>query len=145
MSSLSTNNKTKRRLEKIDEAIVNLKRGKNKLSSAQIAKKAGIARKTIYNNPELKERCDQAIHIQRLEEIGTKPNTKKPVSGRKLLEQRYQKVKEELQNEHKKNARLLENNRQLVLEKERLNSHIQMLQQKIEKMNEQKVTQLKKY
>jgi len=61
------------------------------------------------------------------------------------LEQRYQKVKEELQNEHKKNARLLENNRQLVLEKERLNSHIQMLQQKIEKMNEQKVTQLKKY
>src|SRR5690625_6605873 len=85
MSSLSTNNKTKRRLEKIDEAIVNLKRGKNKLSIAQIAKKAGIARKTIYNHAELKERCDQAIHIQDLEQSNKNPNIKKPISGRELL------------------------------------------------------------
>ena len=47
MSSQSINDKTIERLKAIDEAIVNLKRGKNKLSIAQIAKKAGISRKTI--------------------------------------------------------------------------------------------------
>src|SRR5699024_10800459 len=143
MSSLSTNNKTKRRLEKIDEAIVNLKRGKNKLSIAQIAKKAGIARKTIYNHAELKERCDQAIHIQDLEQRNKNPNIKKPISGRELLEQRYRNTREELKKGHEKNAKLLENNRQLVLEKDRLKSHIQLLQSKIERLEAQKVKSLK--
>lgn len=59
MFILSSQNKRNiERLNKIDEAIVNLKRGKNKLSVAQIAKKAGIARKTIYNHAVLRERCD---------------------------------------------------------------------------------------
>ncbi|AVO03196.1 hypothetical protein BU042_05535 [Staphylococcus simulans] len=143
MSSLSTNNKTKERLEKIDEAIVNLKRGKNKLSIAQIAKKAGIARKTIYNHAELKERCDQAIHIQDLEHSSNGPNVKKTISGRELLEQRYRNTKGEFKKEQEKNAKLLENNRQLVLEKDRLKSHIQMLQSKIERLEAQKIKPLK--
>lgn len=144
MSSQSINNKTIERLKAIDEAIVNLKRGKNKLSIAQIAKKSGIARKTIYNHAELKERCDQAIHVQQLEQDQKNPNDKKVLSGRKLLEDRYRRSKEELKKEQEKNAKLLENNRQLVLEKDRLKSHIKMLQQKIEKMNEQKLTSFHK-
>jgi|SRR5699024_732335 len=143
MSSQSINNRTSERLKTIDEAIVNLKRGKNKLSIAQIAKKSGIARKTIYNHVELKERCDQAIYVQQLEKSSANTNAKKPVSGRELLEKRYKSAKEELGKEREKNAKLLENNRQLVLEKDRLKSHIQMLQQKIERMNEQKVKQIK--
>jgi len=139
MSSPSINKRTIERLKAIDEAIVNLKRGKNKLSIAQIAKKSGIARKTIYNHAELKERCDQAIYIQQLEDSSANPDAKRPVSGRELLEQRYKNVREELKKEEEKNAMLLENNRQLVLEKDRLKSHIQMLQQKIEKMNNKKV------
>lgn len=142
MSSQSTNNKTIERLKMIDEAIVNLKRGKNKLSIAQIAKKSGIARKTIYNHAELKERCNQAIYVQQLEVSNANPEAKRPVSGRELLEQRYKNVREELKKEQEKNAMLLENNRQLVLEKERLKSHIQMLQQKIERLNEQKIKQI---
>jgi|SRR5699024_4555770 len=142
MSSQSINNKAIERLKMIDEAIANLKRGKNKLSIAKIAEKAGIARKTIYNHDELKERCDQAIHVQQLEESSISSNTKKPVSGRKLLEQRYNNVKEELKKEQEKNAKLLENNRQLVLEKDWLKSHIQMLQQKIERMNDQKLKKI---
>lgn len=144
MSSQSINSKKVERLQAIDEAIVNLKRGKNTLSIAQIAKKAGISRKTIYNHSELKERCDQAIHVQELEQSERDPKAKKPISGRKLLEQRYRNTKEELKNEHEKNAKLLEHNRVLVLEKDRLKSHIQMLQQKIEKLNEQKITPLQK-
>lgn len=142
MSSQSINDKTIERLKAIDEAIVNLKRGKNKLSIAQIAKKAGISRKTIYNHSELKERCDQAIHVQQLEQAKKNPNDEKVLSGRKLLEDRYRRSKEELKREQEKNAMLLENNRQLVLEKDRLKSHIQMLQQKIERMNEQKLKQI---
>lgn len=142
MASQPANNKTIERLNKIDDAIVNLKRGKNKLSIAQIAKKAGISRKTIYNHPELKERCDQAIHIQEIEGDGKGQSAKKALSGRKLLEERYRKAKEEIRNEQEKNAKLLENNRQLVLEKDRLKSHIQMLQQKIERMNDQKLKKI---
>lgn len=144
MASQPANNKTIERLKKIDEAIVNLKRGKNKLSIAQIAKKAGISRKTIYNHAELKERCDQAIHVQEIEQNSKDPKAKNPVSGRKLLEQRYRNTKQILKKEQEKNTKLLENNRQLVLEKDRLKSHIQMLQQKIEKMNDKKVTSIKK-
>lgn len=144
MSSQSINGKTDERLKLLDEAVVNLKRGKNKLSIAQIARKAGISRKTIYNHAELKERCVQAIHVQELEQSERDPNAKKPVTGRKLLEQRYRNKKEELKKEQEKNAKLLENNRQLILEKDRLKSHIQMLQQKIERMNDQKVTRIKK-
>src|SRR5690625_6191777 len=84
MSTQNKLSKSEERLNKIDEAIVNLKRGKNKLSIAKIAEKSGIARKTIYNYSELKERCDQAIHVQQLEESSINQNAKKPVSGRKL-------------------------------------------------------------
>src|SRR5690625_591843 len=143
MSSQSINDKTIERLKAIDKAIVNLKRGKNKLSIAQIAKKTGISRKTIYNHAELKERCDQAIHIQELEQNSIDPNAKKPISGRELLEQRYRNTKEELNKEQDKNAKLLENNRQLVLEKDRLKSHIQILQNKIERLEVQKIKPLK--
>ena len=142
MSSQFINKRTIERLKAIDEAIVNLQRGKNKLSIAQIAKKSGIARKTIYNHAELKERCNQAIYVQQLGESSANPNAKRPVSGRELLEQRYKSAKEELKKEQEKNAKLLENNRQLVLEKDRLKSHIQMLQQKIERMNDQKLKQI---
>jgi len=139
MSIKSKKSKMAERLNKIDEAIVNLKRGKKNLSIARIAKKAGIARKTIYNHAELKERCDQAIHIQELEQSNKDPNAKKPIAGRKLLEQRYRNTREEFKKEQEKSAKLLENNRQLVLEKDRLKSHIQMLQNKIEKLEAKKV------
>src|SRR5699024_10647237 len=142
MSSTSVNKKIIERITTIDETIDNLKRGEKKLSIAQNAKKSGIARKTIYNHTELKERCDQAIYVQRLGESSANPNAKRPVSGIKLLEQRYNNAREELQKEKEKNAKLLENNRQLVLEKDRLKSHIQMLQLKIEKMNEQKLKKI---
>src|SRR5699024_4940424 len=95
MSSQFINKRTIERLKAIDEAIVNLQRGKNKLSIAQIAKKSGIARKTIYNHAELKERCNQAIYVQQLGESNANPNAKRTVSGRELLEKRDKRAKEE--------------------------------------------------
>lgn len=77
-----------------------------------------------------------------MEEAKRNPKNKKVLSGRKLLEDRYKRSKEELKKEQEKNAILLENNRQLVLEKDRLKSHIQILQQKIARMNEQKLKRI---
>lgn len=130
--------KTQERLERIDEAITNLKKGKQKLSISKIAKKAGIARKTIYNNLELKERCDQAIETESIS--GGMMVGDKRISYREKMNQRYVKVKQNLEKEKEKNAILLENNRQLVLEKSQLLAHIDLLQQKIETMTRQKVT-----
>jgi len=138
MTSMNKKQKTQERLERIDEAITNLKKGKQKLSISKIAKKAGIARKTIYNNLELKERCDQAIETESIS--GGMMVGDKRISYREKMNQRYVKVKQNLEKEKEKNAILLENNRQLVLEKSQLLAHIDLLQQKIETMTRQKVT-----
>lgn len=145
------NDKQQDMLIRIDQAITNLRRGKKKLSISKVAEKAGIARKTIYNHPELKQRCDQAIHIQEeqnkaLQEVAAGSVTEaktKPLTGRKLLEERYRKSREELKLEREKNAKLLENNRQLVLEKAELKNRIEMLQNQIRRLREQKVKNLK--
>lgn len=140
---MSTQGRQQEMLERVEKAITNLKRGNKKLSISQIAKKAGIARKTIYNHPELKERCNQAIYLQeqqfKKEEGNENNHTTKPLSGRKLLEQRYKNAKEALKKEQEKNAQLLENNRQLVLEKEQLKSKIEMLQNQLERLKNNKV------
>lgn len=138
-------------LERIDQAISNLRRGKKKISISKIAEKADIARKTIYNHPELKERCEQAIHIQDEQNrasqeaaAGSSTQTEtKPLTGRKLLEERYRRSREDLKLEREKNAKLLENNRQLVLEKAELKNRIEMLQQQMERLKTQKVKPLK--
>jgi len=145
------NDKQQDMLIRIDQAITNLRRGKKKLSISKIAEKAGVARKTIYNHPELKQRCDQAIHIQEeqnkaLQEVAAGSATEvknKPLTGRKLLEERYRKSREDLKLEREKNAKLLENNRNLVIEKAELKNRIQMLQQKIERLEAQKIKTLK--
>ncbi|TRM11039.1 hypothetical protein FH966_04470 [Lentibacillus cibarius] len=147
------NDKQQEMLKKIDQAISNLRRGKKKLSISKIAEKAEIARKTIYNRPELKQRCEQAIHIQEEqnragEEVAASsvPQVEKnrPLTGRKLLEERYRRSREDLKLERERNAKLLENNRQLVLEKAELKNRIQMLQQQADRLNAQKVKSLKK-
>lgn len=146
-----TNDKQQEMLNRVDQAISNLRRGKKKLSISKIAEKAGIARKTIYNRPELKQRCDQAIHLQEEQNragqevaAGSVPQVEnRPLTGRKLLEERYRKSREGLKLEREKNARLLENNRQLVLDNAELKNRIQMLQQQIERLKAQKVKPLK--
>ncbi|MDV2581589.1 HTH domain-containing protein [Alkalibacillus haloalkaliphilus] len=122
-------------LDKIEEAITSLRRGKKKLSITLIADRAGISRKTIYNHIELKERCNQAITIQKQESQngGTKPTTSSPITSRKLLEDRYKKAKIEIKKEKEKNAKLLENNRQLVIENATLKSRIEDLQERVDK------------
>lgn len=137
---MSTQGRQQGMLERVENAITNLKRGNKKLSISQIAKKAGIARKTIYNHPELKERCNQAIYLQEQEFKGKGTNLRnKTFSEGKVFEQKYKKVKEALKQEQKKNAKLLENNRQLVLEKEQLKSKIEMLQGQINRIKNNKI------
>lgn len=128
-------------LEKIEKAITNLRRGKNKLTISNIAKKSGVPRRTIYNRPELKERCDQAILIQEeLEQASKEAATStEPAKlyGSKLLQFRYEKVKNELKEQKIINAKILENNRKLVIEKDEMKGTIQRLQEDNERLREQ--------
>lgn len=132
-------------LERIEQAITNLRKGKKKLSISAIAKKAGIERKTIYNRPDLKERCDQAILLQMeiekgAEEIAaTAIETSTRPSGKRLLENRYEKVKQALQNEMEKNEKLLEICRKHVIEKAQLKSRIEYLENKIQELRERQL------
>jgi hypothetical protein len=132
-------------LERIEQAITNLRKGKKKLSISAIAKKAGIERKTIYNRPDLKERCDQAILLQMeiekgAEEIAaTAIETSTRPSGKRLLENRYEKVKQALQNEKEKNEKLLEICRKHVIEKAQLKSRIEYLENKIQELRDRQL------
>ncbi|AVV55789.1 hypothetical protein C7121_06360 [Paenibacillus glucanolyticus] len=132
-------------LERIEQAITNLRKGKKKLSISAIAKKAGIERKTIYNRPDLKERCDQAILLQMEIEKGaekiaaTAIETSTRPSGKRLLENRYEKVKQALQNEKEKNEKLLEICRKHVIEKAQLKSRIEYLENKIQELRERQL------
>lgn len=132
-------------LERIEQAITNLRKGKKKLSISAIAKKAGIERKTIYNRPDLKERCDQAILLQMEIEKGaekiaaTAIETSTRPSGKRLLGNRYEKVKQALQNEKEKNEKLLEICRKHVIEKAQLKSRIEYLENKIQELRERQL------
>lgn len=138
-------------LGRIDEAITNIKRGKQKLTISRIAEKAKTARKTIYNRPELKLRCDQAIQIQEQQNLSVKEIAAKqklnggspPLSGNKLLEERYRKARDNLKLQHEKNAKLLENNRKLVIEKDQLKGRIVYLEERIQKMKDNIVRPMK--
>lgn len=129
-------------IEKIDKAIANLRRGKRKLTITSIVEKSGVPRRTIYNRPELKERCDQAIIIQEELKKGTEEaavgiEQKPKLYGRKLLEFRYEKVKKDLKEQKIINSMLLENNRRLIIEKDEMKGTIQRLQEDNERLREQ--------
>ncbi|MBM7567923.1 HTH domain-containing protein [Paenibacillus sacheonensis] len=125
--------------EKIKKAISSLKKSKESLSINKIAKKAGIERKTIYNNLDILEYCRQEISIQKepksiIEKIGINIEEPKKPSGRELLEDRYHKLKDELSREKEKNELLLYKMNELVLVNSDLRARIDSLEQYILQM-----------
>lgn len=133
-------------LDKVKDAIVRLKKGREKLTIKKIAEKAKIARKTIYNRPELKQLCDQAIHIQQITQNGGE-EIKNPVlrvsTSYQLLEKRYNNLKKQMDKQVLENKKLLNNNKELVLEKEQHKSKIVMLEERIERLTRDKVRPIK--
>lgn len=133
-------------LDKVKDAIVRLKKGREKLTIKKIAEKAKIARKTIYNRPELKQLCNQAIHIQQITQKG-RVEIKKPVlrvsTSYQLLEERYNNLKKQIYKQVLENKKLLYNNKELVLEKEQHKSKIVMLEERIERLNRDKLRPIK--
>lgn len=130
------------------KAINQLRKDNQKITIASVSKLSGISRKTFYNNPELKQLCEQAKSIQNQKPVN--PNSvnetmelKKPLSRIEIVENRYLKVKKQLEKSKAKNDALLINNKELVLEKEQLNSKISMLEKKIKRMTDDKVKKLK--
>lgn len=130
------------------KAIKQLRKEDKKITIASVSKLSGISRKTFYNNPELKQLCEQAKSIQDQKPINPdakKENIKltKSLSRINIIENRYLRVKKQLEKAEAKNDALLINNNELVLEKEQLNSKITMLEKKIKRMTDDKVKKLK--
>lgn len=135
--------------EKVKKAIVSIKRSKDKMSINKIAKKAGIERKTIYNNPDILQYCKQEIEVQNelkkaSEEVSaTIESPQKPSSSRQILERRYNKAKEKLKIEQDKNAKLLYQNNELVLKNHDLIARIESLERYIQNEGKNKIVPIK--
>lgn len=128
-------------IEQIDKAISLLKRSKKKkLTISSIAEKAGIERRTIYNRPDLKERCLQAIGIQQEIDLANKElaASQEPKKKRTRLstKEKIQTLQEQLEDAKTVVKQVLEQNRNLVLEKQELISTITILQEEIAKLKE---------
>jgi hypothetical protein len=129
---MSDNNNTNL-LDQIDQAIISLRRGRQRLTIVKLSERSGVPRRTIYNRPELKERCELAIQVQNEERMtsdevaATTTEEVKPLYGSKLIEQRYNKAREEMSKQQTVNAKLLENNRKLVIEKDEMKGTIDRL------------------
>lgn len=118
-------------VEKVQKAIQKLRKSDSKMSISKIAQAAGLERKTIYNNASLLEKCKQAIELQKLSlHLEEQENIHKKSVRQNTLEERYKKVKEELKQEREKNAKLLHNNKELVLENYNLQSRIIYFEEK---------------
>lgn len=130
----------------VRKAITQLRRSKKKITISSISKRSGISRSTFYNNRELKQLCEQAMYIQGQDSdvvLPEKNNEKESLTSKQLVERKFLKLKEQLEKEKDKNNKLLANNKNLVLEKEQLNSKISMLEKKVDRLMEDKVKRLK--
>jgi hypothetical protein len=131
-------------LEKINDAILKLKRSKIEISIMSIAKKSGVNRRMIYRKKELKERCMEAMGVANelkiaKEEIASTGVKKK----RYTIAEKYENSQKELEISRIANAKLLENNRQYIIEEQRLKARITMLESRIEDMKNKKVIPFK--
>lgn len=101
--------------EKVHQALEALLRHNDSVTVNAVAKKAGIARKTIYNNPTLLERIKQVIAVNELKKRGeetivaTKKRTVSQRQGERITS--YKKVVDTLKAEKKL---LLEENAKLT-------------------------------
>lgn len=96
-------------IEKVNIAITSLKKGKKKITITAVAKKAGVAVASIYNNPTLKERIDQLKEIENCKiccEASDKPKNLKDIKIDEL-KGIINKLQLELEDEKKKNSLLL--------------------------------------
>lgn len=110
--------KNRENIIKVNKAIASLKRSKKKITVVAVAQKAGVAVKTIYNNPELKERIDfvkTKNTVSELQEVNVKKKSSKDLKIEELREM-IRNLKEENNKEKIKNHLLLGNLEKLTSE-----------------------------
>lgn len=126
-------------LEKVQKAIEALKKGNKAITIAGVAKKAGIERKTLYNNPDLLLMVKQAMAIQ---ETKIEPKPTGQTKAVSILEERIKDYRQEIQNLQREKAKLLSQNKILTEEVLRLQRRIDELEETIKNVGERQVIQL---
>ncbi|MED1919100.1 DUF6262 family protein [Bacillus thuringiensis] len=125
--------------DKVLKALESLRKGSKPITVAGVAKKAGIERKTIYNNPALLQRIKQVKEIQ--------GNKKKQQSVEKaksssIQEQRIKRLRDEIAKLSFEKAKVLHQNMLLTEEKLLLQRRVFELEETIRNIESGKVKPL---
>jgi predicted nuclease with TOPRIM domain len=137
---MTTTNKARlKSAEKVKQALDDLKHSKKQITIDDVALKAGVSRKTIYNNPELLERIKQVQELQRIKSGRVKE--KGPDKGT-ILEARFKLYREENANLKEDKKMLLEENMKLTRQVTDLERKVEELEQTIRSIRERKVSAL---
>jgi len=99
-------------IQKANNAITQLKKGKNKITVTSVARKAGIAIGTIYNNPVLLERITQLKELTSKAQRGVlleAPIKQVKQAKIEVLQQKNKELRDEIEQLKRVNALLLGN------------------------------------
>jgi len=125
--------------DKVIKALESLKKGSKPITVAGVAKKAGIERKTIYNNPDLLQRIKQVKDLQKISNNQSVEKMKTPT----LLEERLKRQREEISKLTVDKAKVLHQNMLLTEEKTLLQKRIYELEETIRNIEIGKVKPLR--
>ncbi|GFZ87348.1 hypothetical protein GCM10008018_36990 [Paenibacillus marchantiophytorum] len=95
-----------RTTEKVKNALQTLKRGSKQFTLVDVAEKAEISRRTLYNRPDLMEEVREAITIKK-EKLSPQEFEKKPKATQEI---RYTKLREQNKTLIEEQKLLLEQN-----------------------------------
>lgn len=141
--SLAEYNRAKSTM-KVEEALKKLKKSRKPITVASVAATAGIARKTLYNRPDLKELVEIAISLQEDQKAPAEvPKRKKRKNG-SLQAERIEKLRAENKQLKEEKKKTLDQNVSLTIENQNLKRRIYDLEQYIQQIQSSKITKLNK-
>ena len=141
--SLAEYNRAKSTM-KVEEALKKLKKSRKPITIASVAATAGIARKTLYNRPDLKELVEIAISLQEDQRAPAEAPKREKRKNGSLQAERIEKLRAENKQLKEEKKKTLDQNASLTIEKQNLKRRIYDLEQYIQQIQASKITKLNK-
>lgn len=141
--SLAEYNRAKSTM-KVEEALKKLKKSRKPITIASVAATAGIARKTLYNRPDLKELVEIAISLQEDQKAPDEAPKREKRKNGSLQAERIEKLRAENKQLKEEKKKTLDQNGSLTIENQNLKRRIYDLEQYIQQIQASKITKLNK-
>jgi hypothetical protein len=100
--------KTRRTLEKVDNAIRNISLRNEQINFNSVAKESTVSKSFLYNNPDIRERIEGLRRQQVNKEINQRARTEKSSKAKDIMIMAKDKRIKELENENKRLKEQLE-------------------------------------